>query len=99
MEMNCTDKRCPIHGQLALRGRTFKGEVVSTGMAKSVVVEIDRTIKNPKFHRFKRQTSRIPAHLPECMEVKKGDKVEISECRKLSKTKSFVVTEVMKDGS
>jgi len=94
MEMNCTDKRCPVHGEISLRGKTLQGKVVSTGMAKSIIVEIERTEKDQKYHRFHRLRSRIAAHVPECMTVEKGMMVKIAECRKLSKTKSFVVTGV-----
>lgn len=93
--MNCTDKNCPTHGELAVRGRTFQGKVVSNLMAKSVIVEVERIEKDSKYHRFLKLRSRIPAHLPECMKVEKGTMVKIAECRKLSKTKSFVVTEVL----
>ena len=92
--MNCTDKRCPVHGELPTRGRTFEGKVVSVGMAKSVIVEITRLEKDEKYHRFQRSSMRIAAHLPECMKVKNGNFVKIAECRKLSKTKDFVVIEV-----
>ena len=33
---------------------------------------------------------------PQCVDAKKGDIVKIAECRPLSKTKAFVVIEVMK---
>lgn len=67
-------------------------------MAKSVIVEVERIEKDQKYHRFHRLRSRIPAHVPDCIKVEKGSMVQITECRKLSKTKSFVVTGVIGNG-
>ena len=61
-------------------------------------VEVDYTRYIYKFERYLRKRSHIPAHNPECMGVKQGDTVEIAETRRLSKTKSFVVTNVIKQG-
>ena len=38
--------------------------------------------------------SKVHAFLPQCIDVKEGDEVKISECRQISKTISFVVIEV-----
>ena len=34
----CNDKNCPKHGGISLRGRTFKGKIVSTKAHKSAIV-------------------------------------------------------------
>ncbi|MGC8851180.1 MAG: 30S ribosomal protein S17, partial [Candidatus Micrarchaeia archaeon] len=52
---------------------------------------IDYQRKVPKYERFEKRRSRIHVHVPECMNVKEGDRVLIGECRKLSKTKAHVV--------
>jgi len=92
----CSDKNCPFHGTLPLRGKILKGKVVSDKMQGSVVVE--RTYLNyvPKYERYERRHTRITAHNPTCINAKKGDRVKIAECRALSKTKHFVVIELMK---
>jgi len=95
MKMECNDKNCPVHGSLRVRGNLFEGMVVSDKMNKSVVVERHFIKKNKKYERTERSRSRITAHKPGCMEVHNGDKVEIGESRKISKTKSFVVTKVI----
>jgi len=92
-ENTCNDKNCPFHGTLPVRGIILTGKVVSTAMDKTVVVEKTRMHYIPKYERYEKRTSRYVAHLPPCMEVKKGDEVVIMECRPLSKTKSFVVVE------
>ena len=92
-EKTCNDINCPFHGKLPVRGIMLTGKVVSTAMDKTVVVEKTRMHYIPKYERYEKRTSRYKAHLPPCIEVKKGDEVVIMECRPLSKTKSFVVVE------
>ena len=87
----CNDKNCPFHGHLKARGIMLKGRVVSTAMQKTVVVERERLHYVPKYERYEKRTSRYKAHLPPCIDIKKGDEVIIMECRPLSKTKHFVV--------
>jgi len=90
-EKECDDPKCPWHGHLKVRGVIIKGKVVSTAMQRTVVVERERLHYVPKYERYEKRTSRYKAHLPPCIEVKKGDEVIIMECRPLSKTKHFVV--------
>lgn len=90
----CNDKNCPFHGNLKVRGRIFEGTVKSAKMTKSVVVEWERIKYVPKYERYLRKRSKVVAHNPPCINAKEGDKVIIMECRKLSKTKSFVVLSV-----
>ncbi len=90
---SCGDVKCPFHGDLRTRGRVFEGTVVSDRMQKSVVVEWPRVIKSRKYNRFARLTSRIKAHNPACINAKMGERVRISECKKLSRSICFVVTE------
>jgi small subunit ribosomal protein S17 len=93
--LECNDLRCPAHGHLKTHGYRLEGTVVSDKMMNTVVVERPYTIVLAKYKRSLRKNSRIHAHNPPCMSAKMGDKVIIEETRKLSKTKSFVVTEVI----
>lgn len=90
-EQSCSDSKCPWHGELPIRGRLIEGTVVSAHMQNTVVVEWEFMKKLDKYERFTRRTSRVSAHSPPCIPVKAGDKVLVAECRRLSKTKSFVV--------
>ena len=90
-EKECNDEKCPWHGHLKVRGIIIRGKVVSTAMQGTVVVERERLHYVPKYERYEKRTSRYKAHLPPCIEVKKGEEVIIMECRPLSKTKHFVV--------
>ena len=96
-DIECDDKRCPFHGELAVRGRMLEGNVVSTRMQKSVVIQISYTQFDKKYDRYARMSSRITAHSTPCLPVKVGDTVRIAECRPLSKTKNFVVVEILEE--
>jgi small subunit ribosomal protein S17 len=95
-EKICNDKNCPWHGRLSLRGKILEGIVVSAKSTKTAIVRRDYLHYLPKYERYERRHSRIPAHNPPCINAKEGDKVRIAECRPLSKTKHFVIIEVIK---
>ncbi len=96
-EKSCNDIRCPFHGELSVRGRVFEGVVTSDKMSKTVTVEWSRIVKVPKYNRYLIKRSRVKAHNPECINARNGDRVIISECRPLSKTKKFVVLKVVSE--
>jgi small subunit ribosomal protein S17 len=93
----CDDENCPFHGTLSVRGQTIVGDIASTEMDKTVVVEREYDVKAEKYDRLMKRRSRIPAHAPPCMDVEVGDEVTIAETRPLSKTKSHVVVSVAAD--
>ncbi len=88
-------EKCPFYGELSVRGQTLEGKVVSTDMDKTIVVEREYDVRVPKYDRYMKRRSRIPAHVPGVLEPELGDTVKIAECRPLSKTKSHVVVEVI----
>ncbi len=91
--VDCSDPKCPVHGQIKVRGNVFEGIVISAKAAKSVTIERMLTKFVRKYERYKKVKTRIYAYNPLCIDAKEGDKVKIGETRKLSKTKSFVVLE------
>lgn len=97
--MECKDPKCPRHGALKTRGTHLSGVVVSDKAKKTAIVRVDYTVYTPKFERYLRKRSRIAAYNPECINAKSGDLVNIAETRRLSKTKSFVITDVIKQVS
>jgi len=97
-EGTCSDEDCPFHGTLSVRGQVLEGEVASTDMEKTVVVEREYDVFVPKYDRYMKRRSRVPAHAPECIDVSVGDTVSIAETRPLSKTKSHVLVEVTDGG-
>ncbi|MBD3361947.1 30S ribosomal protein S17 [Candidatus Woesearchaeota archaeon] len=91
MAEKCNDFHCPVHGSLHFRGRSFTGTVLSTKMQKTAIVQWESRGLLPKFERYEKRKSKVKAHNPACLGVKKGDIVEIKECRPLSKTKHFII--------
>ena len=89
----CNDPKCPYHGKLPVRTKILEGKVVSAKMKGTVVVQRDYLHYVPKYMRYERRRSRIPAHNPPCIDAKEGDIVRIAKCRPLSKTVSWVVIE------
>ncbi|MEK7650420.1 MAG: 30S ribosomal protein S17 [Patescibacteria group bacterium] len=71
-------------------GRTLDGVIVSTKMQKTVVVEVKRYVKHPKYKKYLTQTKRYLAH-DETGAHKEGEKVTIVETRPMSKRKSFII--------
>jgi small subunit ribosomal protein S17 len=74
--------------------RTLVGRVVSDKMDKTVSVAIERKIKHPVYGKYIRRTSKVLAHDAN-NECKPGDRVAISECRPISKNKSWAVVSVV----
>jgi small subunit ribosomal protein S17 len=70
------------------------GIVVSNKMQKSIVVEVERRVKHPKYGKFVKKTSRFAAH-DEKDECGIGDTVRIAETRPLSKTKCWRLVEII----
>jgi len=89
----CEDDKCPWHGHLKVRGRVFRGVVVSDRAARTAIVEWDYYNYIPKYERYERRKTRISAFNPACINARIGDTVTIGECRPISKTKRFVVIE------
>ncbi|HNP36608.1 MAG TPA: 30S ribosomal protein S17 [Woeseiaceae bacterium] len=74
--------------------RTLVGRVVSDKMDKTVSVAIERMIKHPVYGKYIRRTSKVLAH-DAANECKPGDRVQIAECRPISKNKSWAVVNVV----
>ena len=74
--------------------RTVIGRVVSDKMDKTVSVAIERKIKHPVYGKYIRRTSKVLAH-DAANECKLGDRVAISECRPISKNKSWSVVNIV----
>ena len=70
------------------------GTVVSDRMQKTVVVEVERRVRHPLYHKEVRVKSRFHAH-DEDNSAKAGDRVRIVETRPLSRLKRWRVAEVL----
>jgi small subunit ribosomal protein S17 len=74
--------------------RTVTGRVVSNKMDKTVSVAIERLIKHPVYGKYIRRTTKVLAH-DASNECRIGDRVSITECRPMSKNKSWSVINVV----
>jgi len=70
------------------------GLVVSNKMEKSIIVQVERRVKHPKYGKFVKKTSTFAAH-DENNDCGIGDTVRISETRPLSKTKCWRLVEII----
>lgn len=70
------------------------GLVVSDKMDKTVVVAIENRDAHPKYGKIVIRTKRYKAH-DENNECKVGDRVRIQETRPLSRTKRWMVAEIL----
>lgn len=89
--IECHDKLCPFHGQMSIRGRSFRGKVIKK-FPKRIVIEFDRTVFVVKYERYSKRKTKLHARLADCManEINIGDYVEIMECRPISKIIHFI---------
>ena len=76
------------------KARTLQGKVISNKMEKSITVAIERQVKHPIYGKYIKRTTKIHAH-DETNQCNEGDIVTISQCRPLSKTKSWTLAEVV----
>lgn len=89
------EKNKKIHQPLRVRGAIIEGTVVSTRPKKTAIIQIAYVKKVPKYERLEKRRSRLAIHVPDGMNVQVGQKVKAGETRKISKTKSFILLEVL----
>ncbi len=71
------------------------GQVVSTKMNKTIVVEVSRRVPHPLYKRIVNKRKKFYAHDEEGT-AKTGDMVRIVECRPLSALKRWTLAEVIR---
>ena len=74
--------------------KTLTGTVVSASMDKTVVVVIENLKKHPRYGKYVKNAVKYKAH-DETNDCNVEDKVEIVECRPLSKDKNWRIKEVL----
>lgn len=70
--------------------RLLTGQVVSDKMDKTVVVQVERRVKHPRYRKYVSRRKTYKAH-DEANAFRVGDTVTIRESRPLSKHKRWVV--------
>lgn len=84
-------------GELGHR-RTQTGIVVSDKMDKTVVVRVDRLVKHPQYNKYIKRSVKYKVH-DESNSCKAGDKVQIVECRPLSKDKRWALRQILESAA
>ena len=74
--------------------RILVGTVVSDKTDKTVTVLVERKVTHPIYGKIVRRSQKFHAH-DETNECHTGDIVSIQECRPLSRTKSWRVTQLL----
>jgi len=72
--------------------RVLQGTVVSDKGDKTITVKVERRVMHPLYKKYIRISKKYAAH-DEQNQYKVGDKVEIIECRPISKRKRWTVVE------
>ncbi|MFK8183553.1 MAG: 30S ribosomal protein S17 [Phormidesmis sp.] len=70
------------------------GQVVSDKMDKTVVVAVESRVQHKKYDKIMVRTQRYKVH-DEDNRCKEGDRVRISETRPMSKTKRWVIADIL----
>lgn len=74
--------------------RTKQGRVVSNKADKTITVLLERQVKHPLYGKYMKRSTKVHVH-DENNDCGEGDLVSITECRPISKTKSWRVVEVL----
>ncbi len=74
--------------------RVVTGIVVSDKMQKTIVVQVQRRFKHPRYRKYVSERVRYKAH-DETNEAKIGDTVKIVSCRPLSRDKRWMLQTVV----
>ena len=75
--------------------RQLVGTVVSNKMDKTVVVSVERLVKHKFYHKYIRRRAKFSAH-DQANACQIGDKVMMTECKPLSRTKRWRVSKIVK---
>ena len=78
--------------------RVQTGSVISDKMDKSAVVLIERKVKHPIYGKYVKKSTKLHVH-DENNECGVGDTVQVSECRPISKTKTWILVKVVDKAS
>jgi len=74
--------------------KTQVGVVVSDKMEKTVVVKVDRLVKHSVYSKYIKRSVKYKVH-DEHNSSKVGDRVQIIECRPLSKDKRWSLKQII----
>ena len=76
------------------RRKVRTGQVISARMDKTIIVRVSRTMQHPLIKKYIQRGKKYYAH-DEQNSCNVGDTVQITECRPLSKLKSWRLTKIV----
>jgi small subunit ribosomal protein S17 len=92
----CTDNKCPFHGLINVKNEPLKGTVVKKDISRSATIEWSKSHYVSKYERYELRRSRQRVHNPTCLNAEIGDEVLAVKTRPLSKTKNYVIIDIIK---
>lgn len=95
----CTDKKCPFHGDINVKREFFTGKVVKKDISHSATIEWFRSNYVHKYERYELKRSRLRVHNPACLNAEVGQEVLVAKTRPLSKTKHHVIIQIREKGA
>ena len=94
-EKECTDSKCPFHGELNVKDELFRGKVVKKDINRSATIQWERSIYIKKYERYAVKRSRMRVHNPACIDAEVGQEVLVARTRPVSKTKNHVILSII----
>jgi len=90
----CTDKKCPFHGEITVKKELFTGRIIKKDINRSATIEWFRPNYIAKYERYELKRSRLRVHNPACINAEVGQEVLVAKTRPLSKTKTHVIIQI-----
>jgi len=93
-QKECTDKKCPFHGEITVKKELFTGRIIKKDINRSATIEWFRPNYIAKYERYELKRSRLRVHNPACINAEVGQEVLVAKTRPLSKTKTHVIIQI-----
>lgn len=74
--------------------RSVTGKVISNKMDKTITVMIERKVKHPVYGKYIKRSTKLHAH-DASNECNEGDTVTVVACRPLSKSKKWMLENIV----
>ena len=74
--------------------RSVTGKVISNKMDKTITVMIERKVKHPVYGKYIKRSTKLHAH-DASNECNEGDTVTVIACRPLSKSKKWMLENIV----
>ena len=94
----CTDKKCPFHGEIAIKPEYFRGYVIKVDTNRSATIQWFRPYFVTKYERYEIRRSKMRVHNPACIHARVGQEVLAARSRPLSKTKNHIIIQIIGEG-